>query len=123
MISPSFHFLSKQVSSLVSLITVVGLLFGTSASIYAIDSVRSAPLSQSPLFPAGNWWNLDISSWPVDPNSANFVAFINNRGTRRLHPDFGGNAGAGNSIYGMPYAVVTSVADADLKTVQFQYSD
>ena len=43
--------------------------------------------------------------------------------TRRLHPDFGGNAGTGNAIYGMPYAVVTNVADADLKAVQFQYSD
>ena len=29
MISPSFHFLSKQVRSLVSLITVVGLLLGS----------------------------------------------------------------------------------------------
>ena len=44
MISPSFHFLSKQVRSLVSLITVVGLLFGASASIYAIDSVRSGAI-------------------------------------------------------------------------------
>ena len=29
MISPSFHFLSKRVSSLVLLITIVGLLFGS----------------------------------------------------------------------------------------------
>ena len=125
MISPSFHFLSKQVRSLVSLITVVGLLFGTSASIYAIDSVRSAPLSQSPLFPGDNWWNLDISSWPLDPNSSSYIAFINNGGTRRLHPDFGGNAGTTqdpNAIYGFPYAVVSNVTNADLRAVQFAYA-
>jgi len=75
------------------------------------------------LFPADNWWNLDISNWPVATNSANFVAFINNGGTRRLHPDFGGNSGSGFGIYGMPYAVVTNVTDADLKAVQFQYWD
>jgi hypothetical protein len=67
--------------------------------------------------------NLDISGWPVDPNSTSFISFINNGAMRRLHPDFGGNAGTGNAIYGMPYAVVTNVADADLKAVQFQYSD
>jgi hypothetical protein len=89
-----------------------------------MDAARGGALPQPlPLFPMDNWWNLDISNWPVDPNSANFVAFINNGGTRRLHPDFGGNAGSGNSIYGMPYAVVTNVSDADLKAVQFDYAD
>jgi hypothetical protein len=125
MLCPSFHFLSKQVRSLVSLITVVGLLFATSASIYAIDSVRSSPLSQSPLFPPDNWWNLDISNWPVDPNSSSYIAFINNGGTRRLHPDFGGNAGTTqdpNAIYGFPYAVVSNVTNADLRAVQFAYA-
>jgi hypothetical protein len=66
---------------------------------------------------------VDISNWPVDAKSATFISFINNGGTRRLHPDFGGNAGTGNAIYGMPYAIVTNVTNADLKAVQFQYSD
>lgn len=125
MLCPSFHFLSKQVRSLVSLITVVGLLFAKSASIYAINSVRSAPLSQSTLFPPDNWWNLDISNWPVDSNSSSYIAFINNGGTRRLHPDFGGNAGTTqdpNAIYGFPYAVVSNVSNADLRAVQFAYA-
>jgi hypothetical protein len=88
-----------------------------------MNSVRGGALPQPlPLFPPDNWWNLDISNWPVDANSANFISLINNGGTRRLHPDFGGNAGSGNAIYGMPYAVVTSVTDAHLKAVQFQYS-
>ena len=124
MISPSFHFLSKQVRSFMSLIMVAGLLFGTSASIYAIDSARSGPL-QSMLFPPDNWWNLDISNWPVDPNSSSYIAFLNNGGTRRLHPDFGGNAGTTqdpNAIYGFPYAVVSNVTNSDLRAVQFAYA-
>ena len=60
-----------------------------------------------PLFPPDNWWNLDISGAPVDPSSAAFITFINNGGTRRLHPDFGGDVSPGSvEIYGMPYVVV-----------------
>jgi len=89
-----------------------------------MNAARGGALPQPlPLFPADNWWNLDISSWPVDSNSASFISFINNGDTRRLHPDFGGNAGSGYAIYGMPYAVVTSVTNADLKAVQFDYAN
>ena len=49
-----------------------------------------------PLFPPDNWWNQDISQAPVDPRSAQFIAFINNGGTRRLHPDFGGYESPGS---------------------------
>jgi hypothetical protein len=46
-----------------------------------------------PLFPADNWWNTDISAAPVDANSTSFIGFIG--GTRKLHPDFGGEASPG----------------------------
>ncbi len=60
-----------------------------------------------PLFPADNWWNTDISAAPLDPSSAAFIGFINNGGTRRLHPDLGGTVSPGSAqTYGMPYAVV-----------------
>jgi len=73
-----------------------------------------------PLFPGDNWWNLDISSAPVDPASASYISFIGP--TRGMHPDFGGNVSPGSvEIYGFPYAVVDSAVT--LKTVQFQYSD
>jgi len=73
-----------------------------------------------PLFPGDNWWNLDISSAPVDPASAGYISFIGP--TRGMHPDFGGNVSPGSvEIYGFPYAVVDSAVT--LKTVQFQYSD
>lgn len=76
-----------------------------------------APL---PLFPASNWWNLDISAAPVDVGSAGFISYINNGGTRRLHPDFGGEQSPGSvAIYGFPYAVVDGLQPK--QAVTFQY--
>jgi hypothetical protein len=73
-----------------------------------------------PLFPANNWWNADISSAPIDPSSASYIAFIGT--TRTLHPDFGGDVSPGSTeVYGFPYAVVDGTTA--LKTVQFQYAD
>jgi len=74
----------------------------------------------SPLFPADNWWNADISAAPVDRDSARYVAFIG--ASRRLHPDFGGEASPGSTaIYGIPYAVVG--ADTPRASVVFRYAD
>src|SRR5438046_318950 len=74
----------------------------------------------APLLPATNWWNLDVSSAPVDPASANYIAFINNGGTRKLHPDFGGEVSPGSvDIYGMPYAIVDG--SQPKQAVTFQY--
>ena len=117
--------LSKRLPSLVALLTLWAFQTASMTPVWAMSSVRGGALPQPlPLFPADNWWNLDISGWPVDANSANFISFINNGGTRRLHPDFGGNdTSTANGIYGMPYAVVTGVAGADLQSVQFQYWD
>jgi hypothetical protein len=72
------------------------------ATVPAANGAIPGPL---PLFPADNWWNTDISAAPVDANSGNFINFVG--GTRKLHPDFGGEASPGSvSIYGMPYAIV-----------------
>lgn len=87
-----------------------------------VPSQGSALPGPLPLFPADNWWNADISAAPVDPRSASFIAFINNGGTRRLHPDFGGEESPGStSIYGMPYAVVG--ANQPKLAVTFHYWD
>src|SRR5205823_852044 len=103
-------------------------LFRQSAGVAALMMALSGPTVDAmngtqggalpgplPLFPADNWWNLDISAWPVDANSASYIIFINNGGARHLHPDFGGNAPGPQdhyACYGMPYAVVSSVANA-----------
>jgi hypothetical protein len=50
-------------------------------------------------------WNTDISSAPVDPNSAKIISYIG--GTTPLHPDFGSGEYQGQSI-GIPYQIVTN---------------
>lgn len=54
-------------------------------------------------FPADNLWNTDISTLPVDPNSANIINFIGS--TVTLHPDFGAGQIHSQTI-GIPYQVV-----------------
>jgi hypothetical protein len=56
-------------------------------------------------FPASSLWNTDISSAPIDPNSAALVNFIGP--SVGLHPDFGSGEYNG-SIIGIPYQVVDS---------------
>lgn len=58
------------------------------------------------VFPASNWWNLDVSQAPVDPKSPAIIDWISGRtggnttATRRMHPDFG------PPPYGIPYVGV-----------------
>jgi hypothetical protein len=82
---------------------------------------QGAPIrGAAALFPADHWWNLDVRSAPVDANSAAYIGFINNGGTRRLHPDFGGEASPGSvEIYGMPYAVVDGTQGKSMVTFQY----
>src|SRR6476646_662108 len=73
-----------------------------------------------PLFPPDNWWNQDVSAAPIDPRSAQFIAFVGT--TRRLHPDVGGFESPGSvNIYGFPYLTVSG--DQPKKAVQFYYGD
>jgi hypothetical protein len=73
-----------------------------------------------PLFPPDNWWNTDISSAPVDPNSAALISIIGP--TRGMHPDFGGDSGDPSApIYGMPYVTVSG--SQPLLPVAFDYDD
>ena len=73
----------------------------------AAPPVLTGPLGARQVFPATNWWNLDISQAPLDPASANFINFVSGRSpsnptaTARAHPDFG------PSPYGIPYVVVS----------------
>ncbi len=88
----------------------------------AVPAEGAVPPMPLPVFPPDNWWNADVSSAPVDVSSATFIAFINNGGTRRLHPDFGGEASPGSvDIYGMPYAVVDG--SQPKQAVTFEYWD
>jgi hypothetical protein len=103
---------------------VASLILLTVVSATALLSAASTPggalPTPLPLFPADNWWNLNISTAPVDPSSAAYVSFVG--ATRQLHPDFGGDVSPGSvQNYGFPFIVV----DGSLtkKAVQFQYGD
>lgn len=72
-----------------------------------------------PLFPANNWWNVDVSAAPLDLDSDDFIEFIGGLGPTnnpRLHPDFGGDAEDG-FVYGIPFIVVDGAQPK--KTVSF----
>jgi hypothetical protein len=97
----------------------LSLLFLAVVGLTAASELGGTLPGPLPLFPADNWWNLDISAAPVDPSSPSYIAFIG--AGRTLHPDFGGEASPGSQeIYGFPYAVVDGTTP--LRTVQFQYA-
>lgn len=63
----------------------------------------------SPLFPADNWWNLDVHAVTADAAQTTlFLAFVSGNAGRQLHPDFGGDVDPGNSpdVYGFVYFTV-----------------
>jgi hypothetical protein len=63
------------------------------------------------MFPSDNPWNRDVSWDPVDPHSADYLAFMG-AGSLHLHPGFGGQ-------YGQPILVVP--ADQERVTMTFLY--
>jgi hypothetical protein len=107
---------ARRVFLLLVLLGPILLGSGEAAPI-AVPS-RGGPLPR--LFPSSNWWNLDIRAAPIDPGSSDYIAFINNGTTRRLHPDFGGDAG-GDEIYGFPFVVVGG--NQPKRAVTFDYWD
>src|SRR5690606_2829478 len=64
-------------------------------------------LTDRQVFPPSNWWNLDVSEAPLDPDSDAYIDWISGRtpqnpdARRRLHPDFG------PPPYGIPYVTVS----------------
>ena len=110
-----------------SIRTTAAVAVGTAALCVGLVAARMATLGGPlpgplPLFPADNWWNLDISTAPIDPDSSGYIAFINNGSARRLHPDFGGDVSPGSvPIYGFPYVVVDSAVPK--RAVEFEYAD
>jgi predicted secreted protein len=83
------------------------------------QAVRGGPLpGPLPLFPPDSWWNLDISSAPVDPNSAAYISFVGT--TRGLHPDFGGDSSPAPEIYGM--VTMTVPGSQPLEPMTFDYA-
>ena len=79
-----------------------------------LDRVRPAKVpvvGGCQIFPANNWWNTDISSYPLDPLSSKYIAAL----PGNLHPDFGENP-----HYGIPFNIVPSTQKK--VPVHFHYS-
>jgi len=121
--------LSTLLAVLVALAAVAPLDWGDRASAAGPTLGGALPGSPpGPLFPADNWWSVDVSSAPVDAGSASYIQFINDcatccpAGGRSLHPDFGGQVAPGSvQTYGIPYAVVDGTQPK--RSVIFFYSD
>ena len=102
------------------------IVIGLAALALCLAAFAAAPVQggslPSPLFPTDNWWNLDISAAPIDPNSSSFINFINSGSAKRMHPDCGGDTSPGSAdIYGFPYIVVDRTQPP--KAVSFLYAD
>jgi hypothetical protein len=80
-------------------------------------SVDSPGLGKLQVFPPDNPWNMDISKYPVHPNSANFINSIGENNP--LHPDFGPPYDGIPS--GIPYALVKG--NQPKVPITFEYAD
>ncbi len=85
--------------------------------------VRGGTLPQ--LFPADNWWNVDVSAAPLvpEPQMTQYLQHYSADLSRALHADFGGNSvdpdDPPNTIYGMVYMTVPD--NQPLETLPFDY--
>jgi hypothetical protein len=107
----------------VRLVPMLILAGGLTALTASGTSTQGGPIpGPLPLFPADNWWNIDVSNAPLDGGSAGYISFINGGGARQMHPDFGGDVSPGSvQIYGFPYIIVDSAVP--LRAVHFDYAD
>lgn len=89
---------------LTHVLAMLGLVVGVAGA------QPAGPLPQPwPLFPADNWWNVDISQAPVDVGSAGFISWITNGRDLRLRQDWGASANDPEdptAMWGMPYVSV-----------------
>jgi hypothetical protein len=69
----------------------------TASSIGRGSSGHVPVIAGCQIFPANNWWNTDISQFPLDPLSSKYIAAL----PGNLHPDFGRDP-----HYGIPFNIV-----------------
>jgi hypothetical protein len=97
------------------LLALALLASSLAVSIGGAGSVAAAPVPSTScaVFPADNIWNTDISSLPVHPRSAQWLASTA-AATTNLHPDFGAPP------YGFPFNLVDNTHPT--VSVSFQYA-
>ena len=98
------HHLNRLfVFNITAVILLCGAAFSQTGSCTGMTVGQLTSLNGFVPFPSTNLWNTDISSAPVDPNSANYINFIG--ATITLHADFGAGT-FHNQTLGIPYQVV-----------------
>ncbi len=76
---------------------------GESCSAWVRKCFPSSEAPPCPILPADNIWNRDISTLPVHPMSATWIASIG--ADAHVHPDFGAGPYR-NRLIGIPYTVI-----------------
>lgn len=89
--------------SLLALLLVSGSAFGQAGSCSGMTVGQLTSLNGFVPFGSSSLWNTNISTAPVDPNSANYINYIGT--TVAFHPDFGSGT-IKNQTIGIPYQVV-----------------
>lgn len=77
--------------------TVPLLSTGSPSTLHRASSSNVPVIAGCQIFPANNWWNTDISSYPLDPRSSEYINAL----PGNLHPDFGHDP-----QYGIPFNIV-----------------
>jgi hypothetical protein len=89
--------------AIATILLLTGIAFSQSGTCSGMTVGQLTSLNGFVPFPSNNLWNTDISTAPVDPNSANYINFIGS--TVTLHPDFGSGTFHSQTL-GIPYQVV-----------------
>ena len=86
-----------------------GTAGGVSGSGGATSGIAGVPtIAGCNIFPADNPWNLDISGYPLNPNSASYIA--NMSPSTAFHPDWG----TVTEEYGIPFSTGTGATPQPL---------
>jgi hypothetical protein len=97
-----------------TLAPALALLLGSLLAPAVLAATPAPGALNCPILPADNVWNADVSSLPVHPQSAQWLA-SGRADSKRLHPDFG------RTPYGLPWTVVDSGHPS--VPVRFDYAD
>jgi hypothetical protein len=89
--------------AIATMLLLSGIAFSQAGTCNGMTVGQLTSLNGFVPFPTNNLWNTDISTAPVDSNSANYINFIGS--TVTLHPDFGAGT-FHNQTIGIPYQVV-----------------
>jgi hypothetical protein len=87
-------------------------VLGRAAAPFACGVTVDGPLETEQVFPADNWWNVDVSARATLSDSDAIVDFIGR--TKPMHADFG-------TTFGIPYVVLD--APQPLTPLTFLYDD